>query len=148
MRLQLTLAALMLVGCGASQPTLTSRAQATCAPSMCPFVGVWESSPHAHLSIDGESLFAHTGWTPLIDPDVCSLTQQRGLYRHRLVLHEAELHASICWVERRFHIEGGQLIEADGTVYARVDESRSAWLMQAVARGDFGEDLGTLSADR
>ena len=148
MRLHLTLAALMLVGCGASQPTLTSRAQATCAPSMCPFVGVWESSAHAHLFIDGDSLFALTGWTQWIDPDVCILTQQHGLYRHRLVLHEAELQASICWVERRFRIDGEQLIEADGTVYARIDESRSASLMQAVATGDFGEDLGALSTDR
>lgn len=50
---------------------------------MCPFVGVWESSAHAQLFIDGESLFALTGWMQLIDPDVCMLTQQHGVDANR-----------------------------------------------------------------
>lgn len=143
-RIGLTLAVFTLLGCGASSPTLTSRAQATCAPSLCPFVGLWESSAHARLFIDGESLFAFTGWTQLVDPDVCVLTQQHGLYRHRLALHEGELRASICWVERRFRIDGELLIDADGTVYSRVDESDRDSFLRAVATGDFGEELGRL----
>ena len=143
-RILLACAAFTFLGCGASPPTLTSRAQATCAPSMCPFVGLWESSTRPRLFIDGDSLFAFTGWTQLIDPDVCVLTQQHGLYRHRLALHEGELRASICWVARRFRIHGEHLIDADGTVFSRADEPPGSSFLRAVATGDFGEELGRM----
>lgn len=141
MRFLLACTALVFVGCGASQAP-RSLARSTCAQAMCPFVGVWESSAHALLFIDGESLFAHTGWTQRIDPDVCILSQQHGIYRHRLALHGAELHASICSLERSFHVEGERLIESDGTAYSRVDESRAQTLMHAIATADVGEELG------
>ena len=58
-----------------------------------------------------------------VSPLTLASRQQHSLYRHHLALHEGELRASICWVERRFRVDGEQLIDAEETVYSRVNES-------------------------